>query len=249
MKLQTSSTGNYRYILSLLFICGLLMGCDNKKSRVLVFSKTKGYYHESIPSGIAAVQKLGAENGFEVDTTKNAEMFNADSLKKYKALIFLSTTGDVLDSDQQAAMEKYIQSGGGFVGVHAAADTEYEWPWYNKLVGAYFKSHPNNPNVRKAVIEVVSKDHAATKNLPDKWERSDEWYNYKSINPELTVLARLDEKSYEGGENGDVHPIIWYHQYDGGRAFYTGGGHTKESYEDPVFTQHLLGGIRYAMGK
>jgi len=216
--------------------------------RVLVFSKTKGYYHESIPSGIAAVQKLGEENGFQVDTTKDATQFNADNLKKYGAIIFLSTTLDVLNEAQQAAMESYIKGGGGFVGVHAAADTEYEWPWYNKLVGAYFKSHPNNPNVRKAVVSVIDKTHPATQELPEKWERSDEWYNYKDINPDLKVLAKLDETSYEGGENGDNHPIIWYHEYDGGRAFYTGGGHTEESFSDPVFLQHLLGGIEYAIG-
>lgn len=217
-------------------------------SRVLVFSKTKGYFHESIPSGVAAIQKLGAENGFQVDSTKDASKFTADNLKKYQAIIFLSTTMDVLNTEQEKAMEGYIRGGGGFVGVHAAADTEYDWPWYNKLVGAYFKSHPNNPNVREAVINVTDKSHAATENLPDKWKRTDEWYNYKSINPDLKVLASLDETSYEGGENGDNHPIIWYHEYDGGRAFYTGGGHTKESFQDPVFMQHLLGGIQYAMG-
>lgn len=218
-------------------------------SGVLVFSKTSGYYHESIPDGIAAIQKLGSENGFQVDTTKDASKFTDSNLRKYKAIVFLSTTQDVLNNDQEKAMENYIRSGGGFVGIHAAADTEYKWPWYNKLVGAYFKSHPNNPNVRNAVINVTDKDHPSTKELPDKWERSDEWYNYKDINPDLKVLARLDESSYEGGENGDNHPIIWYHEYDGGRAFYTGGGHTKESFQDPVFMKHVLGGIEYAMGE
>ncbi len=218
-------------------------------SRVLVFSRTKGYYHESIPSGIEAIQKLGSENGFQVDTTKDASKFTADNLKKYSAIIFLSTTQDVLNDEQQKAMEGYIRGGGGFVGIHAAADTEYDWPWYNKLVGAYFKSHPNNPNVRKATVNVIDKTHPATRELPDKWERMDEWYNYKDINPDLKVLAKLDEKSYEGGENGDNHPTIWYHEYDGGRAFYTGGGHTKESFADPVFMKHILGGIEYAMGE
>ena len=218
-------------------------------SGVLVFSKTSGYYHESIPDGIAAIQKLGSENDFQVDTTKDASKFTESNLRKYKAIVFLSTTQDVLNDDQQKAMESYIKSGGGFVGIHAAADTEYKWPWYNKLVGAYFKSHPNNPNVRNAVINVTDKSHPSTKELPEKWERSDEWYNYKDINPDLKVLARLDESSYEGGENGDNHPIIWYHEYDGGRAFYTGGGHTKESFQDPVFMKHVLGGIEYAMGE
>ena len=244
------SSKKFLYLTCFFVMGALLTGCGQKeKPRVLVFSKTKGFYHESIPTGIAAIQKLGAENDFIVDTTKDATRFTSDSLKKYKAVIFLSTTGDVLDADQQAAFEHYIESGRGFVGIHAAADTEYDWPWYNKLVGAYFKSHPGNPNVRKAVVNVVNKEHPATRGLPDKWERTDEWYNYKSINPDMTVLAKLDEKSYEGGENGDNHPIMWCHKYDSGRAFYTGGGHTKESYEEPLFLQHLLGGIQYVLGE
>ncbi len=141
----------------------------NNASRVLVFSRTKGYYHESIPSGIAAIQKLGSENGFQVDTTKDASQFTAENLKKYGAIIFLSTTQDVLNDEQQKAMEGYVRGGGGFVGIHAAADTEYDWPWYNKLVGAYFKSHPNNPNVRKATVKVIDKTHPATRDLPVNW--------------------------------------------------------------------------------
>ncbi len=218
------------------------------QERVLVFSKTKGWYHESIPTGIAAIQKLGAENDFLVDTTKNAAYFNDDSLKNYGAVIFLSTTLDVLDAGQEAAFERYIQAGGGFVGIHAAADTEYDWPWYNGLVGAYFLSHPNDPNVRKATIDVVDTTHQSTRGLPSRWERTDEWYNYKSIKSGLNILARLDESTYEGGEHGSDHPIAWYHEYDGGRAFYTGGGHTEESFREPLFLQHVLGGIWYALG-
>lgn len=217
--------------------------------RILVFSKTSGFYHESIPYGVAALRKLGRENNFEVDTTKNASYFVEDSLKRYSAVVFLSTTQNVLNPDQQVAFERYIQAGGGFVGIHAAADTEYNWPWYNKLVGAYFQSHPNNPNVRKATIDVIDTTHQSMKGLPARWERNDEWYNYKSINPDLKVLAKLDEDSYEGGENGANHPIAWYHAYDGGRAFYTGGGHTNESFSEPLFINHLLGGIRYAIGQ
>lgn len=219
-----------------------------KAPRVLVFTKTKGWYHTSIPSGIAAIQKLGRENGFDVDTTKNANYFVEDSLKNYAAVIFLSTTLNVLNADQQVAFERYIEAGGNFVGIHSAADTEYDWPWYNKLVGAYFSSHPGNPNVRKAIVSVVDTTHISTKGLPKRWERTDEWYNYKNIQPDLKVLAFLDEDSYEGGTNGDYHPIAWYHEFDGGRAFYTGGGHTDESYSEPLFLQHLLGGIKYAIG-
>jgi len=219
-----------------------------KPARILIFSKTKGFYHSSIPAGIAAIQKLGKENNFIVDTTKNAAYFIQDSLKNYSAVIFLSTTMNVLNADEQVAFERYIQSGGGYVGVHAAADTEYDWPWYNKLVGAYFKSHPGNPNVRKATIDVIDTTHISTKGLPKRWERTDEWYNYKSIQGDIKVVAKLDEESYEGGENGENHPIAWYHEYDGGRAFYTGGGHTDESFSEPLFLSHLLGGIKYAIG-
>ncbi|WP_338875255.1 ThuA domain-containing protein [Spirosoma sp. SC4-14] len=213
-------------------------------NRVLVFSKTKGFRHASIPVGKLAIMKLGQENGFAVDTTEDASKINEDNLKRYGAVIWLSTTGNVLDDVQQAAFERYIQAGGGFVGIHAAADTEYDWPWYNQLVGAYFLSHPKQQN---AEIDIIDKNHPATKMLPDRWKRWDEWYNYKSIQPDLKVLGKLDEKTYEGGKNGDNHPFIWHHDFQGGKAFYTGGGHTDESYSDPLFLQHILGGIKSVM--
>lgn len=213
--------------------------------RVLVFTKTAGYYHESIPTGAAAIMKLGRENNFLVDSTPDANYFVEDSLKNYSAVIFLNTTMNVLNAGQQVALQRFIQAGGGFVGIHAAADTEYDWPWYNQLLGAYFSSHPKQ---QKAVIDVKDKTHIASSFLPDRWERFDEWYNYKNIMPDIKVLATLDETTYDGGTNGDVHPIIWYHEFDGGRSFYTGLGHTKESYSEPLFLQHLLGGIKYAIG-
>lgn len=219
---------------------------NKKVPRVLVFTKTKGYHHASIPAGIAAVQKLGAENNFIVDTTTDASYFTRKQLKKYAAVIFLSTTGDVLNNEQQEAFQKYIHSGKGFVGVHAATDTEYDWPWYNQLVGAYFKSHPKQ---QEAVLNIIDPTDPSTKHLPAKWKRFDEWYNFKSIQNGLHVLMTIDEKSYTGGENGDVHPMAWYHEFDGGRAFYTELGHTDESYKDPLYLQHLLAGIQYAMAK
>lgn len=217
-----------------------------KPNRVLVFTKTKGFYHTSIPSGRAAILKLGIENNFRVDTTSDAAFFTEDSLKNYDAVIFLSTTQNVLNGDQQVAFERYIQSGGGFAGIHAAADTEYDWPWYNRLLGAYFLSHPRQ---QKAVVQVIDRTNPATSFLPERWERFDEWYNYKNISPDIKVLARLDETTYEGGQNNDNHPIAWYHDFDGGRSFYTGMGHTNESFSDPLYLRHLLQGIRYAIGE
>ncbi|MBO0950811.1 ThuA domain-containing protein [Fibrella forsythiae] len=215
---------------------------------VLVFSKTKGWHHTSIPFGIAAVQQLGQANGFAVDTTTDATLFTDDNLKKYAAVVWMSTTGNVLNGEQQAAFERYIQAGGGYVGVHAAADTEYDWPWYGKLMGAFFSSHPHNSNIRKATVEVVDATNPATAMLPARWERTDEWYNYRSFYSGIKVLADLDENTYEGGTNGAHHHISWYHDFDGGRAFYTGNGHTDESYSDPLFLGHLLGGLKYAIG-
>jgi glucose/arabinose dehydrogenase/type 1 glutamine amidotransferase/cytochrome c551/c552 len=237
-------------ILFLLVIGSLLLtSCSHKragKPRVLVFTKTAGFVHSSIPTGIAAVQKLGSENGFDVDTTKNAAYFQDDSLKKYSAVIFLSTTGNVLDYRQEAAFERYIQSGGGFVGVHAATDTEYDWRWYGKLVGAYFMRHPK-PQEAKFIIK--DRDFPATKFFTDTvWQHTDELYNFKNLNPDVHVLITVDESSYTGGENGSYHPMSWYHEYDGGRAFYTEMGHTEESYSEENYLKHLLGGIQYAIG-
>lgn len=223
--------------------------CSKKrdgKPRVLVFSKTAGFVHSSIPKGVAAVMKLGADNGFEVDTTKNAAYFNEDSLKQYSAVIFLNTTGNVLDYRQEAAFERYIQSGGGFVGVHAATDTEYDWRWYGRLVGAYFKSHPRTQEAR---FIIKDKNFPATEFFTDTvWQRRDELYNFKNMNPDVNVILSVDESSYEGGTHGGSHPMSWYHEYDGGRAFYTELGHTEESYSEENYLKHLLGGIQYAIG-
>jgi len=214
------------------------------KPKVLVFSKTKGFHHACIPVGVKAIMKLGEENKFDVDTTTDSKLFTYDNLKQYAAVIFMCTTGDVLDDTQQGEFEKYIRAGGGYVGVHSATDTEYNWQWYGDLVGAYFKSHPAQQN---AVLHVVDPKFIATKHLPAEWNRFDEWYNFKYMAPNLHVLITIDEKSYKGGTMDDNHPMSWYHDYDGGRAFYTELGHTDESYADPLYLNHLLGGIKYAM--
>ena len=213
--------------------------------RMLVFSKTKAFRHASIPAGQKALIKLGAENGITVDTTENSTVFTEDNLARYGAVIFLNTTGDVLDTEQQSAFERYIQGGGGYVGVHAATDTEYEWPWYNKLSGAYFLSHPGNPNVQEGEAYAVNKDHPSMFGFPDRWKIKDEFYDFKSFNKDVNVLVKIDEKTYRDGKMGDDHPMSWYHEFDGGKAFYTNFGHENATYENPVFLKHLLGGIQY----
>jgi cytochrome c len=215
--------------------------------RILVFSKTAGFRHESIEAGIAAIKKLGAENGISVDATEDAAAFTDANLKKYRAVVFLSTTGDVLNDPQQDALQRYVEAGGGWVGIHSATDTEYDWPWYGKLAGAYFASHPQNPNVRKANFRVLDKSHVSTQGLPSTWPREDEFYNFRNISPDIHVLVDIDETSYQGGTNGANHPMSWYHDFDGGRAWYTNMGHTDATFTEAPFLKHLLGGLRYAM--
>jgi len=237
-----------------LLLAGLFGGCVQPRPQapparqqlaVLVFYKTQGFHHASIPAGIAALQQLGRENNLRVDTTKQATRFVPDSLRRYAAVVFLNTTGDVLNASQQVAFEQYIGQGHGFMGVHAATDTEYDWPWYRGLVGAAFQSHPA---VQPATIRITDATHQATSFLPARWERTDEWYNFQNFAPGLRVLATLDEASYQGGTNGTPHPFVWCHTYGGGRAFYTGGGHSDASYAEPLFRRHLLGGLQYALG-
>ncbi|MEV4373957.1 ThuA domain-containing protein, partial [Nonomuraea sp. NPDC049637] len=215
--------------------------------KVLVFSKTTGFRHDAIPEGIAAVQKLGQDNNFAVDTTEDGAQFTDENLAQYQAVVFMSTTGDPLGTQEQKdAFQRYIQKGGGFVGVHAAADSGYNWAWYGKLVGAYFKQHPA---IQQATVKVEDPAHPSTKDLPTTWTRTDEWYDYQA-NPRNTVhvLTSLEEKSYTGGTMGADHPNTWCQDFDGGRSWYTGLGHLKENYTEPNFLKLLLGGIQTAAG-
>tara|TARA_Y100001972_G_scaffold129073_1_gene193967 strand:+ start:275 stop:988 length:714 start_codon:yes stop_codon:yes gene_type:complete len=225
----------------------LLASCSSveiEKDRILIFSETKGFRHSSIEVGKEVLTKLCEEKGFSADTTENSSVMTPENLKQYAAVVFLSTTGDIFNEEEQAAFEGYIKNGGGLVGIHSATDTEYDWPWYGKLIGGYFESHPKQ---QEATIQILDRNHPSTKHLPAEWVKFDEWYNYKNLNPEVTVLANLDESSYEGGKNGANHPIAWYQEYDGGKMFYTGLGHTEASFSNPDFLQHVWGGIEYVM--
>lgn len=218
----------------------------DQRPRVLVFTKTAGFRHDSIPDGIAALQKLGERDGYDVTPSEDPALFHTDHLDSIDAVVFLSTTGDILNAEQEAAFQAFIQRGGAFVGIHAAADTEYDWPWYGQLVGAYFSGHPE---IQNADIDVLDNLHESTRMLPARWTRRDEWYNYKAPPADgVRVLLNLDERSYTGGTMGSNHPIAWYHEFEGGRSFYTGGGHTKESFAEDLFLEHLAGALRWALG-
>ncbi len=213
---------------------------------LLVFSKTTGYRHSSIKEGSATIGRLATEHHVGVDFTEDSSLFTPANLARYSAVIFLNTTGTILDDEQKAAFEGYIHAGGGYVGVHSAADTEYQWAWYDKLVGTHFKHHPQ---IAQATVNVEDHSHPSTSMLPTKWVRTDEWYDFLS-NPRdhVHVLLTLDESTYAGGLMGADHPIAWYHDFEGGRSWYTGMGHTAQSYSEPLFEAHLWGGIAYAAG-
>src|SRR5262249_20945079 len=185
---------------------------DNEPSfSVLVFSKTAGFRHDSIPDGIAAIEQLGADHNFSVVAIEDDTLFTAENLANYAVVVFLNTTGTVLNDAEKAAFMQYIEKGGGFVGVHSATDTAYDWPWTGQLVGAYFQDHPA---IQEATVDVVDHEHPSTVDLPDLWVRTDEWYNFQT-NPRgsVHVLAVLDETTYHGGTMGD-HPISWCHEFD-----------------------------------
>jgi len=220
---------------------------DGGGFRVLLFSRTTGYRHDSIPTAIAALTELGATNGYTAEATEDPAAFTTDNLARFRVVVFLMTTGDPVDDAGQAAFESWMAGGGNWVGVHSAADTEYNWPFYGELVGAYFKQHPA---IQPATVNVEVADHPATAGLPSPWMRTDEWYDFQT-NPRATatVLVTIDESTYTGGTMGTDHPLVWAHETaGGGRAIYTEMGHTAESYSDPLFRGHLAGAIRWAAG-
>lgn len=226
---------------SLLATC-LLLGnpsaeTGNGKLNVLVFSKTVAFRHDSIPEGQEMFRRMAAADGFNVSFTELSARFTDEALSQVDVLVFLLTTGDVLNDAQQGAMERFVRRGGGYLGIHAASDTEYDWPWYGRLVGAYFLSHPA---IQKATLHVEQHEHPTVSHLPKTWVRTDEWYDFRS-NPRssVNVLMRIDEATYNGGRMSGDHPVTWCHEFEGGRAWYTALGHTKESYSESEFVEMI----------
>ena len=215
--------------------------------RVLVFSKTTGFRHDSIASGLAAVREVATDGGFIVDATEDAAAFSPENLKRYGAVVFLNSSGEVFDERQKAAFQGFIRGGGGLAAVHQGVTTLDKWPWYVALVGGVkFAGHPE-PQQASSHCEI--RDHPATKDLPETWQWFEEWYNFEpNPRPRTHVLMTVDEASYKGGKMGKDHPISWYHEAEGGRVWCTALGHTKEGYALPLLRKHLLGGIRYAAG-
>lgn len=224
-----------------------------KQFNVLLFTRTVGFHHESILNGVTAMKEMSEQHVFGLEWHEDPAKFTDEYLEKFDVIVFLNTTGDVFNESQQKAMEKFIQSGKGFVGIHSASDTEYEWPWYTKMVGRMFRIHPQT---QTAMIDVVNNNFPGLERMPARRLWTDEWYEFgKTLSDDLVTLITLDEKSFdpyvkwgpkEGKGMGDFHPIAWYQHYDGGRAFYTGMGHVPSTFNDVVFREHIYGGIYWA---
>lgn len=219
--------------------------------RVLIFSKTLGYRHDSITNGIAAIRDLGKQQGFAVEATEDSSVFTATNLARFAVVVFLSATGDVLNPDQESALKSYVLSGGGFAAIHGAVfgplACEEHWTWYGEMFCCAFTNHSA---VVPATVNLDDAKHPANAGLPAHWQRTDEWYNFSGTPRGCArVLATLDESSYHGGRMGEDHPIAWCRRVGQGRLWYTAMGHTASSFAEPLFQRHLLGGILIAAGK
>jgi type 1 glutamine amidotransferase len=226
-----------------------------QKAHVLVYSGSTGYRHESIPAAVEALKAIGAKAGYIVDATEDPEVFTAEKLKQYKALVLVSTSTDPKKPESEwfvgarrDALQGFLKDGKGVVGIHAAADSHYNWPWYGQMIGGYFERHPKG--TPKGIVTVVDAKHPATAKLPKTLERNDEWYYYKDFNPTMRVLITIDPASIGDGEpDVNPNPLVWCHQFGGGRVFYSALGHTPESYSEPYMVNLLTGALKYAVGK
>lgn len=220
---------------------------------VLLFSKTAGWHHKSISQAVIAIEEMGVNHHFSVDWQEDSALINTENLKKYAAVIFLQTTGDVLNEQQQQALQQFIQSGKGFVGIHSASDTEYDWPWYGKLVGRHFHIHPQ---IQTARLNVLDQKFPGLEYFPPSSLWTEEWYEFgEELSPNLNYILSVDESTYDPSANwgakqgkgmGKFHPVSWYQEFDGGRSFYTALGHMGVSYKNKAFIEHLYGGIYWA---
>lgn len=241
---------NFKQIFSILFLVFSfsIAQSQQKNPNILVFTKTSAFRHKSIPDGIKFMNNIANSNNWSINFSEDSKDFNNENLKQYGVIVFLNTSGDLFNTNQKQALQQYMANGNGFVGIHAASDTEKEWPWFTEMIGATFKSHPK---VQDATLHIdKSSEHPAINHLNNVEVFKDEWYNFKKpVAKHVNVLASLDESSYQGKKmDTKNHPITWFHHFNGGRVFYTGLGHTSEAYSDLRFEKMIKGAINWAAG-
>jgi type 1 glutamine amidotransferase len=221
--------------------------------KVLLFTKTDGFHHKAINEGVDAMRDMAEKHHFLVDWHEDSSVFNDKNLEQYQVIVFLLTTGDILNEEQQGAMERFIRAGKGFVGIHSASDTEYDWDWYTKMVGRTFHIHPV---IQTAQMEVLDGNFPGMERMPPRFWWTDEFYEFGAERIDgLNYILAIDESTYDpeadwdrvaGDGMGDFHPMAWYHGYEGGRAFYTALGHVPATYSDRLFLEHVYGGLYWA---
>lgn len=245
----------HKLLLLLFAAAGALAGSGHAlaadRPNVLLYSGSTGYRHASIEPGVAAIKALGAKEGMTIVASEDPEVFSTDGLKDFDAIIFLSTSTDPkkpesewFTGDRREAMQAFVRRGGGVVGIHAASDSHYHWPWFGQLMGGRFTSHP--PGTPEGELKVVDSEHPSTSGLPDKVKRVDEWYYFDDYDPTSQLLVTLDPSSI-GAKDVNPNPVSWAREFDGGRVFYTAMGHTAETFSEPYFQQHLVGGLRWVL--
>jgi len=239
---------------ALLAVASITTACAKDKGHVLVYSGSTGYRHASIPAAVAAIKTLGEKAGYVIDTSEDPEVFSADNLAKYKALVLVSNSTDPkkpesewLVGSKRDALVGFLKAGKGVIGLHAAADSHYNWGWYGQMIGGYFDHHPKG--TPKGVVTVVDSRHPATAKLPRTLQRNDEWYYYKDFDPTVRVLVTIDPKSIGDSGEADVNPnpLVWCHDFGGGRVFYSALGHTDESWSEPYLVNLMTGALAYAV--
>lgn len=235
-------------------------GPSLKNVKMLVYTKNgKGYVHDNIPFAAKAIQKLGSEYGFKVDVSDDPGVYTQQRLKQYNIIVFTSTNNDVFDTDEQRlAFRRFIEAGGGFVGIHSVTGTERNWTWFKQMLGGTFAWHAKN---QKFSVKIIDPSHPSMKGLPMVWERSlgDECYFTKELYPGMKVIMAHDLNSLDDRDRDkiaqfsapfkDLYPAVWYQKFDGGNIWITTLGHNKEYYQEPVFLKHILQGIKYIAGQ
>ena len=231
-----------------------MVSCSESQKKVLIYTRNgEGYIHENIEASVRALEEICRDIGVETEVTDSAELITREYLGRFDAVIFSNSNNDAFSSDEQRkAFQEYIRSGGGFAGIHSACGSERNWPWFWSMLGGKFYRHPP---LQPFDIRVIDPGHPSTARLPDPWKWEDECYYIHYLNPDIHVLIAADlttvedeEKSaFPGTVFGDLFPLAWCHEFDGGREWYTALGHKPEHYDDPNFREHLKGGILWVL--
>jgi type 1 glutamine amidotransferase len=247
------------FTMVMVFVLGFIQVASAQKSyekSILIYTKNgEGYVHENIAASVTALEKICEEEGIRTEVSDQPAVFTRENLERFDALVFSNSNNEGFDSQaQREAFQGFIRRGGGFAASQSATATERDWPWYWALVGGKFLRHPP---YQEFDVVVTDRTHESTRHLPARWSISDECYYSYHLNPDIHILLSVDlntiedeeKEVYPGETFGHFFPLSWCHEFEGGRQWYTALGHDSEFYQDPLFVEHLRGGLRWILGK